>query len=54
MDEEDRPCDEEATCHKGGTIHCRMWTRYPEVFEEGDDGCCVVGCPLDVDEVNVR
>lgn len=52
-DDEDRPCAEVATCAEGGSTHCRMYQRYPEALEEGDDGCCVPGCFLDVDEVNV-
>ena len=53
-DDEDRPCAEVATCATGGDVHCRMYTRYPEALAEGDDGCCVVGCSLDIDKVNVR
>ena len=51
---EDRPCAEDATCAEGGITHCRMYERYPEALDEADDGCCVVGCFLDVDEVNAR
>ena len=53
MSDEDGHCDENATCAEGGTTHCHMYELYPEALEEGDDGCCVVGCFLDADGVNV-
>lgn len=52
--EEDRPCDEDATCAEGGITHCRMHERYPDALDDADDGCCVVGCFLDADKVNVK
>lgn len=54
-DEESRPCSDGATCASGGDVHCRMYTRYPWLSDPDiGDGCCVVGCPLDVDKVNVE
>lgn len=53
-DEESRPCSENATCAEGGVTHCRMYERYPDALAEADDGCCVPGCFLDVDGVNVK
>lgn len=52
--EEDRPCSEDATCAEGGVTHCRMFERYPEALDDAGDGCCVSGCFLDADKVNVE
>lgn len=50
----DGACSRDATCAEGGTTHCAMYTRYPEALDDAGDGCCVVGCFLDVDGVNVK
>lgn len=52
--DEDRPCSVDATCAEGGVTHCRMYERYPDALDDADDGCCVPGCVLDVDGVNVK
>lgn len=52
--EEDQPCAENATCAEGGVTHCRMYEHYPEALDDVGDGCCVTGCFLDVDKVNVK
>ena len=52
--DENQDCSGDATCAEGGTTHCHMYTRYPEALDEADDGCCVVGCFLDVDGLNVK
>lgn len=52
--DENQACSGDATCAEGGITHCHMYTRYPEALDEADDGCCVVGCFLDVDGLNVK
>lgn len=47
-------CSGDATCAEGGDTHCAMYQKYAEVLDEADDGCCVVGCYLDVDKMNVK
>lgn len=52
--EKDQACSVDATCAEGGSTHCRMYERYPEALDDAGDGCCVAGCFLDVDGVNVK
>lgn len=54
LPEENHHCSENATCAEGGVTHCHMYERYPEALGDADDGCCVAGCFLDVDKVNVK
>lgn len=52
--DDDKPCSGKATCAEGGTTHCATYERYPEALDDADDGCCVPGCYLDVDGLNVK
>lgn len=52
--QKDNACARDATCAEGGVTHCYQYTRYPEALDEAGDGCCVVGCFLDADDVNVK
>lgn len=51
---EERSCASNATCAEGGVTHCHQYEKYPNALDDAGDGCCVVGCFLDVDKVNVE
>lgn len=47
-------CARDATCAEGGITHCHQYEIYPEALDDAGDGCCVPGCFLDTDGVNVK